>query len=254
MNKKGTSLCFFSAKGGVGKTTNILNLAGVISGLEKKVLVIDFDLYTGCVAKYLNKTFTKNVISLCEDMENNRYEKLTDYVVNINNNIDILCAPIDPRHANKINIRYVPDIISMAKLEYDVVLIDTNHALDACNLCILESVDKILFMTSNDIMDLSNIKSLLTIFNKLDIKNYKVLLNNSRDPYKNYLNVSEIETVLGCKIDYYLTPEMFLKDMDRYVMDGSIMSLDKSFSSTMTNDYRTFVRMATDLFEVNEDE
>ena len=47
---------------------------------------------------------------------------------------------------------------------------------------------------------------------------------------------------------------MFLKDMDRYVMDGSIMSLDKSFSSTMTNDYRTFVRMATDLFEVNEDE
>ena len=34
--KKGKSMCFFSAKGGVGKTTNIINLACIIEQLEKK--------------------------------------------------------------------------------------------------------------------------------------------------------------------------------------------------------------------------
>ena len=37
-------------------------------------------------------------------------------------------------------------------------------------------------------------------------------------------------------------------------MDGQILTLDKSFSSAMASDYRTFVKIATDLFEVNEDE
>lgn len=30
-NKKGKSMCFFSAKGGVGKTVNLLNLAGILN-------------------------------------------------------------------------------------------------------------------------------------------------------------------------------------------------------------------------------
>ena len=105
MNKKGTSLCFFSAKGGTGKTTNLLNLAGIISELGKKVLIIDFDLYSGCVAKYLNTIFDKSIIDLSDDLENKRYNKISDYVTRYNDNIDLLCAPIDPRQANKINVR-----------------------------------------------------------------------------------------------------------------------------------------------------
>ncbi len=254
MNKKGTSLCFFSAKGGTGKTTNLLNLAGIISQLEKSVLVIDFDLYTGSVAKYLNKTFDRSVIDLNDDLENNRYNKISDYVTKYNENIDILCAPIDPRQANRFNVRYVKDVINMSCLEYDVVLIDTNNSLDAINLSILENVEKILFITTNDIIDLSNIKSLITIFNKVGLVNYRVLLNNSRDPFKSLLDIFEIKKILGCNVDYELSSEMFLKNVDKYVMEGKIISLDKSFSSVMAKDYLTFVSLATDILEEGKDE
>ena len=47
MNNKGTSICVFSAKGGVGKTITTLNLAGIFEVLNKRVLIIDFDLSGG---------------------------------------------------------------------------------------------------------------------------------------------------------------------------------------------------------------
>ena len=53
--KKGKSFCVFSAKGGVGKTTTVLNLAGTYEKLNKKVLIIDLDLSGGSIAVALNK-------------------------------------------------------------------------------------------------------------------------------------------------------------------------------------------------------
>ena len=43
-NKRGKSLCLFSAKGGVGKTVTTINLAGIFKIVEKKVLIIDLNL------------------------------------------------------------------------------------------------------------------------------------------------------------------------------------------------------------------
>ena len=40
---KGKAMCIFSAKGGVGKTTTTINLAGIYENLEKKVLIIYLD-------------------------------------------------------------------------------------------------------------------------------------------------------------------------------------------------------------------
>lgn len=252
--KKGKSLCFFSAKGGVGKTINILNLAGIFEQLEKRVLIIDFDLETGGIATCLNKKIKTSIYDFSEDILNNRFDNIKNYVSSYDKYIDILAAPKDPRDANKVDARVVSDIIKKAELNYDVVLIDTDHSLNDINLVILQTVSEILFVTTNDPMDLKNLKSLLAIFKELDFKNYKVLLNNSRDPFKSYFSMYDIKHILKNNIDYSLSVDLFMKDIDKYIMDGKIVSLDKKFSRYCSKDYQAFLVIATDLLgdEKNE--
>lgn len=252
--KKGKSLCFFSAKGGVGKTTNLINLAGIFQQLDKKVLIIDLDLYGGSVANALNKKYDYSIYNLVDDMIFNRFESFDKYVVSATEKIDILCAPKDPRDASKIEIKYIEDIINNAVFNYDVVLIDTNHALTDFNLMALSVVDQINFITTNDPLDLKNLKSLISIFKEHDIKNYKIVLNNSRDPFKNYFSMYDIKHILNENINYTLSPDMFFKDIEKRIMNGEIISLDRKFASVMSRDYKVFVLMATDLLNVGEED
>ena len=54
-------LTITSVKGGTGKTTNTLNLAGIFSSMKKKVLIIDLDLHTGSIAASMNLKYEKDI-------------------------------------------------------------------------------------------------------------------------------------------------------------------------------------------------
>ena len=140
MNKNiGKIIVISSVKGGVGKTTTILNLAGIYSLSGKKVLIIDLDLNAGGVATLLNIDNKKDIYMLVDGIANNRFTELSDYVIPYNNNIDVLSSPIDPRNANKIQSKYIPTILNIAKYQYDVVLLDTNHVMNEIRLTALDN-------------------------------------------------------------------------------------------------------------------
>lgn len=246
---KGKSLCLFSAKGGVGKTVNTLNLAGIFEQLEKRVLIVDFDLTGGDIAVALNKEFEKNIYNFVDDYNNNRYKEFTDYVTKYDEFIDVLASPKDPRQANKIDSTYVEIILDKAVHNYDIVLVDTNHNINEFNISILDKVDDILFIITNDPMDLKNMKSLLSIFKDVGLTNYKVLLNNSRDPFKNYFTLYDIKNIIKANIDYTLSGSFFIKNIDTYIMDGKIITLEPKMPNIFNKDYATFMTIATDVLE-----
>ena len=226
MKKKiGKSLCLFSGKGGVGKTILTLNLAAIYSQINKHVLIVDLDLSSGGIALATNKVFDKTIYNFVDDYNNNRFKDFNDYVVKYNENIDIMPSPKDPRQASKIDSKYIEILLDKAMFHYDMVLIDTNHNLNELNLVVLDAADNILFVIENDPMDLKNMKSLLSIFKDLDKTNYKILLNNSRDPFKKYFTLYDMKTIIKNNIDYEISSEFFLKNMDSYVMNGEIPML-----------------------------
>ena len=254
MNKNGVSMCLFSTKGGVGKTINTMNLAGICEHLDKRVLIIDFDLYTGDIALYNNKACKKDIYDLALDLDHHKYNGISNYVTKIDNYIDILPAPIDPRYASKINHIYINKIIKDAKEVYDVVLCDTNHALNEISLSVLDSVDRTILITTNDPMDIKGIRTLISIFKDNDYNKYKVLLNNSRDPFKDYFTLYDIKKLIKHNIDYSLSNELYIKDIEKYVMDGLIITLQNKFPSLYMNDYRVYLTILTDMLEGGKNE
>jgi len=224
---KGKILTVTSVKGGTGKTTTLLNLAGIYSNINKKVLIIDLDLYTGAIAPTLNLEINSDIYQLVDDLTNNRFDYIENYILKYNDNIDVLAAPKDPRFASKINSKYIKVILNRAAMKYDIILIDTNHALDEKNIITLDSSDKILYIINNDPIDLKNMKTLVSIYKNLEKDNYFIILNESLNKTQNYFTNYDIKNIIKHNIDFIIPNSFYVKNIDKYVIDGSILTLDK---------------------------
>lgn len=245
----GKIITISSVKGGVGKTTMTLNLAGIYCELNKRVLIIDLDLYSGGIAASLNVKNKKDIYTMIDSMANNRFTELKKYVTTYNKNIDVLACPKDPRMGAKVSGRYIPVIFDLAKKEYDVVLVDTYHILDEINLTALDYSYMTLFIITNDIVDLKNMKSLISIFKDTDKKNYLILLNNSRDIGKDYLSLYDIRTIIKNNIDYTLSKNYYIKNIDKYTISGEILTLNNSINLFHSKDINNMKKMALDLID-----
>ncbi len=250
--KKGNILCCFGVKGGIGKSILTLNLAGISSNLKKKVLIIDMDLYGGSISVSLNKDSKKTIYNFVDDYNNHRYSSISEYVTKYNEYIDFISCPKDPRKANKIDGKYIDILLDKVKFNYDLVIIDTNHILDEVNLSILDKSDSILFIVSNDIFDLKNMKSLLSIFKDLEIDNYKLLLNQSFRNNREYFSLYDIRNILKSNIDYVISEKFYIKNIDNYIMDGNIVTLDKKYINT--SDYKILESIVIDNLGDNYEE
>lgn len=240
---KGKSVCIYGAKGGIGKSTFTLNLAGMLANLNKSVLIIDLDLSNGAIACSLNRDANKTIFNFADDYNNNRFEDMEFYITRYNDNISFLASPKDPRQASKIDTKYIDILIDKCIYKYDFILIDTSHDLNEINVFALDKADEILFMATNDAVSLKNLKNVLNIMQDNDFNNYKIILNNSIASDRSYFSNYDIKTILGVNIDYIISSDFHYRKIDSLVLNGDIITLKfKGFK-----DYKIFNLIAESL-------
>lgn len=242
-------ITIFSCKGGVGKTTTLINLAGIYSLMDKKVLIMDLDLNSGGIATSLNVDVNKTIYNVVDDMGNNRFDGIENYVSKYNDKIDVLAAPKDPRDALKVDSKYIDLIIMSAMYKYDVILVDTSHNISPISLCALDKSDNTLFMVTNDPVDLKNARSMVAIFKDTEKENYKVVFNSSKDTGKDYFSLFDVKNIIKHNIDYTIDRSFYIKDIDKYVIDGKILTLDKKIRLSKKGDIMKLTKLASALLD-----
>ena len=253
-NSNGKIITISSVKGGVGKTTLTVNLAGLYFLMKKRVLIVDLDLYAGGVATILNVDNRKDIYMLVDSISNNRFTTLREYVSSYNSGIDVLPAPKDPRDVSKIESKYINKILDIAKNEYDVVLVDTHHLLDEISLVALDASDMSAFVVTNDLVDLKNMKSLISIFNDANKENYRIVLNNSRDTGKDYISLFDVRNIIKKNIDWTISKNFYIRNIDKYVLKGEILTLNKFINRVYASDIKNMNKLALDLISESIDE
>ena len=111
-----------------------------------------------------------------------------------------------------------------------------------------------LFIITNDLADLKNMKSLISIFKDLEKKNYLICLNNSRDTGRDFLSLFDIKNLIKNNIDYTISKNFYIKNIDKYVLNGEILTLNNKIIRFYSDDINNMKKMALDLIDDKHNE
>lgn len=196
--KDGRVITVCSTKGGVGKTTLIVNLASVLSKKKMKVAVLDFNLQFGDVSLYYDVKPKKTIYEWVKQGYGS-IDKLENFMSKHSSGVDVLPAPIHPEFSEAVNEQHILQLIKECKRQYDYILIDTPPYLTDHTIISLEKSNDVLLMTFMDLATLKNNKIFIETMKALSIKeNVKVILN--RDYKVKGIDRETVEKILGFPI------------------------------------------------------
>lgn len=247
---RGKIVCFYGGKGGVGKTTTLLSLAGTLSKLNKKVLIVDLDLTNGAIAISLNREANKTIYNFVEDYINNKYNDLDKYITKYDENISFVASPKDPRYASRIDVKYIDILLEKSVYNHDVVLIDTPSILNEISVYSLDKSDVVYLLTTNDCVSLKNIKNIVNLFIENNLDKYKIILNNSFIPNKDYFSNYDIKNIIGHNVDYVISSSFHVNNLDELVVNGEIIT----YKYSKFKDEKIFKLIANEIIGGNKDE
>ena len=148
------TIACMSSKGGSGKSTTALCLAGTIAkstaaaGAPKKVVVVDLDTRDGQLGSLIGQYMPTAVsIRVMPVLDANTVQQ--NLVHDKRMNIDALLAPVRPRNADDVGPDFYRKVIQILQTTHDVVILDCSvNYLDPLLGVGFALADEILFVTT----------------------------------------------------------------------------------------------------------
>ena len=161
----------YSAKGGVGKTTVAINMAAALADRDRaRVLVVDLDLQFGDIAIVLGlQNEVKNIGQLAPHATDLSAEHLSRAVASYQGKFDVLLAPDTPDQAEQMSGDLVTSILSVARAEYDYVVVDSPPAFTDEILAAFDVSDLQILVTTPDLPSMKNLVVATDTLNRIGL-------------------------------------------------------------------------------------
>ncbi len=200
--KHGRIVTVFSPKGGTGKTVIATNLAAGLAKEGRRTLLLDLDLQFGDAAIMLGLEPDKTIYDLVVAPGELDSEKLAGYVTKHTCGIDILPAPLRPEDAELVTEAKIGTLLEVARLSYDVIVVDTSPFFHGPMLATLDQTDELMLVCSLDVPTIKNVRLSLQTLELLSFPVRKVRVVLNRANTKVGMKRNEVEAALEQKVRF----------------------------------------------------
>jgi pilus assembly protein CpaE len=148
--------------GGCGATTIAIELATALTrrGADKRVALVDLNLVDGAAAAYLGATPSMMLAEASGSPERIDAALLAAYAMKVDEGIDLLAAPRDPRAFARVSQTAVCRMLEVACQVYDWIVIDLPRHQQPWTLDVLSGSDEVLVVSELTVPALLSARSL----------------------------------------------------------------------------------------------
>ena len=207
--QKGRIICFFSPKGGVGRTTISTNLAVALrQSTGEEVVLVDGSLAFGDIAVILNMPAkAKTIADLVGSFDNLDPDILDTVLMSHSSGIKVLLAPPAPEAAEQITAANMKRVLELVRERYAYVIVDTWPSFQDVVLTMLDTADIIVTLMTLEITSLKNVRVFLEIAEKLGYPEGKVQLVANRNDSSGGIRPADVEASLGRPIRHTIVSD-----------------------------------------------
>ena len=215
-NKKAKTICFYSNKGGCGKTSTAVNVAyEIASQTDEKVCLLDLSFSFGDIATYLDvnskysiSTITKNIENSTDDLVYTLCEKYQD------TSLYVLTFTDD----SGLNVKYnspdtISKLINLLKNIFDYIIIDTQSVVDEVSVSIFNSCDLIMLIGLLNMVSIRNCQKCSELFENLGINKSRTKLIINRYIENSEVTQENVKEAVGMDI-FHKIPNNYLTLID----------------------------------------
>jgi cell division ATPase MinD len=186
----------FSVKGGVGKTTVVINLGALIATKYKKnVVIVDCNITTSHLSLYLGMYYSPITLNKVLRDEVSIYDAIYDHFTGVK----VIPASLSLTDLKGVDITRLKDVLSEITDKYDLMILDAAPGLGRESLAAIRASDEIIFVSTPYIVPIVDIVRGLQVVKDAGVKPMGIVLNMVKgDKYE--LTAKEITNLTGLPV------------------------------------------------------
>lgn len=197
----GKVLAVIPSKGGAGSTFLACNLAHALSLQDKRVALLDLNLYFGDAAMFLGDgNVTASIVDLAHQIDRLDSALLESSMIRINDNLHVLAAPESPEEVNDVSVTRLEQIIEIARSHYDFVVLDVSSTLDSVAVKALDLADTVFLTLQLNLPFIRAAKRMVSVFRVLGYTGEKLRVVVNRYEKDGTISLTDVEKATMLKI------------------------------------------------------